>query len=129
MHRTWSTETQGNEKVLQRNRCRRRAAIRGRRAGRQFPSRSTGGPAESRRWNDGEILCRARLACNYQGSLPYKDWRVLTVWECALKGSARRPLSACAGFIQVTDRAAESFSGRLPQTRSPCLALSPFPAC
>jgi hypothetical protein len=30
----------------------------------------SGGPAGSRWCNDGEILCRARLACNYQGSLP-----------------------------------------------------------
>ena len=88
--------------------------------------RSTGGPAESRRWNDGESFVAPGSACNYQGSLPYKGWRVPTVWECALKGSARWPLSACAGFIQITDRAAESFCGRLPQTRSP---LSPFPDC
>jgi hypothetical protein len=61
----------------------------------------SGRPRREPRWNDGEILCRARLACNYQGSLPLIK--------------ARRPLSGCAGFIQVTDRAAEiSFSGRLP---------------
>jgi DNA mismatch endonuclease (patch repair protein) len=46
---------------------------------------------------------RARDSRN-RDALVREGWRVLTVWECALKGSARRPLSevltACAGFIQ-----------------------------
>jgi DNA mismatch endonuclease (patch repair protein) len=61
---------------------------------------------------------RARDSRN-RDSLVEEGWRVLTVWECSLKGSARRPLSevftACARFIHGPDRMAEiSFRGCFP---------------
>jgi DNA mismatch endonuclease (patch repair protein) len=45
---------------------------------------------------------RRRDQCAHE-ALRASDWRILTVWECSLKGPARWPLEAlldsCAGFI------------------------------
>jgi DNA mismatch endonuclease, patch repair protein len=60
---------------------------------------------------------RARDSRNHD-SLIGEGWRVLTVWECALKGPAKRllpeVLAACAGFIHGANRDAE-ISGHWPE--------------
>lgn len=47
-------------------------------------------------------------------------WRVLTVWECCLKGPARRPLadviSYCAAFVRGSQNRAE-LAGTWPDQR------------
>jgi DNA mismatch endonuclease, patch repair protein len=46
-----------------------------------------------------------------QTALEEADWRVLTVWECALKGPGRQPFSEvitkCSSFIRGADQRAE----------------------
>jgi len=53
---------------------------------------------------------RARDRRN-QTALLNQGWRVLTVWECALKGRNRKPMSdviaACSAFIRGTDHESE----------------------
>lgn len=46
-----------------------------------------------------------------QAALGEAGWRVLTVWECVLKGPGRQPvaevISSCAGFVYGDDRQGE----------------------
>lgn len=53
---------------------------------------------------------RARDSRNHD-ALVAEGWRVLTVWECAQKGPARRPLpevlAASSAFIRGTEHVAE----------------------
>jgi len=53
-------------------------------------------------------------------ALQSAGWRVLTIWECSVKGPARRPmeevLDRCAAFIRTTTKA-EEIAGQWPVCR------------
>jgi DNA mismatch endonuclease, patch repair protein len=59
-------------------------------------------------------------------------WRVLVLWECALKGRARRPLSdvleECARFVSDPSIKAHEIPGAWPRASEPHLVRAPITA-
>ncbi len=65
-------------------------------------------------WRE-KISATVERDCRMRKELDCEGWRILTVWECALKGKTRRPmeevvetasrwLSCCAGHLEIKGR-------------------------
>jgi DNA mismatch endonuclease (patch repair protein) len=77
-------------------------------------------PATRTEFWDAKISGNRRRDAQAGAALESAGWRRLTIWECALRGRARRPfgevLDACDAFLGGQAMAAE-FTGRWDQLR------------